>query len=174
MKKHSKRYMVIFSMWEKNPKSRCKDELSGLVECVHTETEFDTEVEWKEETKLIEEIYGDTIRPHKEDLIPTYYNNYKRYRWVFEEGSKFYGYIVLDFQKQQIVKLGGDGIYKFHSTTTIPRVTLEMLDYYFRGDDEIPKGYSFDTNEYEGWLKFRWGDHSNAVPIDKMPKEWVK
>jgi hypothetical protein len=54
-------------------------------------------------------------------------------------------------------------------------VSLRMLDEYFRGDDEIPKGYVFDYGEYEGWLQFRWGDGKNAVkcdePVCKRPRK---
>lgn len=155
--------MVIFSMWRKNPKSRYNDELTSLEECAHTETEYDTEIEWREEAKLIDEIYADTPRPYREPIVPTYNNGYKRFKWVFNENSKFYGYIVLDFQKQKIVKIGGDGVFQYHKGTTPPRVTLKMLDDYFRGDDEIPKNYSFDFGEYDGWLRFRWGDGKNRV-----------
>ena len=68
MIKHTKRYMVIFSMWGKSLSARKMTGLFDLKEFVYTETEFDTEAEWKEEVKLIEEVYADTPRPIKVEI----------------------------------------------------------------------------------------------------------
>ena len=160
--------MVIFSMWGKSLSDRKMTGLYNLHEYTHTETEFDTEEEWKEEVKLIEEVYADTPRPHQEE-IPR--DKWHTKQWVFEVEDRFWGYIVLDFEREKIVKVGHDGIYSEHARFVghweKEYVTLRMLDKYFRGDDEIPKGYVFDYGEYEGWLQFRWGDGKNAVKCDE-------
>jgi hypothetical protein len=165
MKKHTKRYMVIFSMWGKSPTARDMQDLYQLKEYSHSETEFNTEAEWKEEVKLIEEVYADTPRPYK---VPNLRSKRHEEIWEFKIESRFWGYLVLDFEKNKILKTGGDGIYKYHGNVMkicrgTVRMGLEMLDDFFRGDDEIPKGYLFDTGEYEGWLQYRWGDGKNAV-----------
>jgi hypothetical protein len=68
--------------------------------------------------------------------------------------------MVLDFEKSKILKVGHDGVFKYHMNGirycwNSEQVTLRMLDEFFRREDEIPKGYVFDYGEYEGWLQFR-------------------
>lgn len=159
--------MVIFSMWGKALSDRKMRGLYNLHEFVHTETEFDTEEEWKEEVKLIEEVYADTPRPHQEE-IPR--DKWHTKEWIFDVQDRFWGYMVLDFEREKIVKIGHDGIYNEHAyfvgNYKKEYVTLKMLDEYFRGDDEIPKDYKWDLGEYDGWLQFRWGDGRNAVKCD--------
>lgn len=159
--------MVIFSTWGKDLNyynnafiSKLRG-LNHLKEFVHTETEYDTEAEWREETELLDEMYADTPRPHTE-----YDVNLKRNVIVFRPGDKFWGYLVLDFEKTSILKVGGDGIFRYHSNMSQLKVPLYMLDEFFRGDDEIPKGYVFDEGEYVGYLLYRWGDASNAIETD--------
>lgn len=163
MKKHTKRFMVIFSMWGKSLSARYMRGLSNLKEYAHSETEFDTESEWKEEVGLIEEVYADTPKPYK---VEREGSKYHEKIWQFEVNSRFWGYLVLDFDKERIIKVGGDGIYEYHKNGIgIGRelVNLRMLDELFRGEDEIPKNYVFDAGEYEGWLQYRWGDGKNAI-----------
>lgn len=161
MKKHTKRFMVIFSMWGKSLSAKYMRGLSNLKEYVHSETEFDTESEWKEEVGLIEDVYADTPKPYKVEIEGS---KYHEKTWEFEINSRFWGYLVLDFDEERVVKVGGDGIYEYHKNG-IGRelVNLRMLDELFRGEDEIPKNYVFDTGEYEGWLQYRWGDGKNAI-----------
>ena len=40
---------------------------------------------------------------------------------------------------------------------------LSLRDYFFRGDDEIPKDYKLDNGEYQGRLQFRWGNGKNSL-----------
>ena len=160
--------MVIFSMWGKSLSDRKMRGLYNLHEFVHTETEYDTEAEWKEETNLIEEVYADTPRPQQ---APIPGDKWHSKEWVFNVEDRFWGYIVLDFEREKIVKVGHDGIYSDHARIIDhwrkEYVTLKMLDIYFRGDDEIPKDYKWDLGEYDGWLQFRWGDGKNAVKCDE-------
>ena len=167
MKKHTKRFMVIFSMWGKSLSARDMMGLFNLKEYTHSETEFDTESEWKEEVGLIEEVYADTPKPYK---VEKEGSKYHEKIWQFEINSRFWGYLVLDFAKERIVKVGGDGIYKYNQSgigsCRSELISLRMLDELFRGEDEIPKDYVFDTGEYEGWLQYRWGDGKNAITRD--------
>ena len=169
MKKHTKRFMVIFSMWGKSLSDKKMRGLFNMQEYVHTETEFDTEEEWKEEVNLIEEIYADTPSPQLVHDVKWHDAD-----WVFNVEDRFWGYMVLDFHKTKILKIGHDGIYHYNANISGPRwmnriqtVTLRLLDELFRGDDEIPKDYNFDDGEYDGWLQFRWGDGKNAVKCDE-------
>lgn len=167
MKKHTKRFMVIFSMWGKSLSAKDMRGLYNLKEYTYSETEFDTESEWKEEVGLIEDVYADTPRPYK---VEKEGSKYHEKTWEFEVNSRFWGYLVLDFDKERVIKVGGDGIYKYHkngigSWMSEP-VSLRMLDELFRGEDEVPKDYVFDTGEYEGWLQYRWGDGKNAITRD--------
>ena len=167
MKKHTKRFMVIFSMWGKSPSARDMRGLYNLKEYAHSETEFDTESEWKEEVRLIEKVYADTPRPYEVEKEGSKWHNKI---WEFEINSRFWGYLVLDFVKERVVKVGGDGIYEYHKngigSWRSGAVSLRMLDEFFRGENEIPKNYVFDTGEYEGWLQYRWGDGKNAITRD--------
>jgi hypothetical protein len=164
MKKHTKRFMVIFSMWGKSLSARDMRGLFNLKEYAHSETEFDTESEWKEEVGLIEDVYANTPKPYKVEIEDS---KYHEKTWEFEVNSRFWGYLVLDFDKERVIKVGGDGIYKYHKNDIgswrSEQVSLRMLDEFFRGEDEIPKDYVFDTGEYEGWLQYRWGDGKNAI-----------
>ena len=167
MKKHTKRFMVIFSMWGKSLSARDMRGLFNLKEYAYSETEFDTESEWKEEVGLIEEAYADTPRPYQVEIEGF---KYHEKTWEFEVNSRFWGYLVLDFAKERIVKVGGDGIYKYNQSgigsCRSELISLRMLDELFRGENEIPKNYVFDTGEYEGWLQYRWGDGKNAITRD--------
>ncbi len=40
---------------------------------------------------------------------------------------------------------------------------LELKDIFFRGNNEVPEDYQWDSGEYEGWLQYRWGDGKNAI-----------
>ena len=150
-------------MWGKAYNSVSMVGLYSLKEFCHTETEYDTEDEWKEEVELIEEMYASTKEP---TLTPSRTFN-------FEFGDRLWGYYVLDFEKEEIVKIGGSGIYEFEERCPLkffPKKFdknsysyLTKLDKLFRGNDEIPKHYNFDNGEYEGWLQFRWGNGKNAI-----------
>ena len=159
MKKHTKRFMVIFSIWGQKPVPREKrcDNLDSH-EYVHNEVEFDSEKEWKEEVELIEKLYKDTPHPTERK------GKCDEPKWNFtSEDERLWGYMVLDFSLSKVLRIGNDGIFDYKKTKTKNKVSLGLLDKLFRGDDEIPKNYSFDIGEYEGWLQFRWGDGRNRV-----------
>ena len=127
---HTKRYIVIFDVWSERTFSEEKNE-------------FDTENEWKEYVSLIDSIYKDT-KP-----------SYDMYGF-----EKEWGYVVLDFNTEKILKWSPNGrIWNVQKK----RNPLEIKDIFFRGDNEIPKDYKWDDGEYEGWLQYRWGDGKNAI-----------
>lgn len=145
---HTKRFRLIFSIWGHS--------LSDSV------SDFDTPEGLKEETKLIKEFYRDTPRPKKS----------KKYgcSWDYSEGGSFWGYIALDYEKEEVLEVYKDGARIYHENQKggyVPEVLkkeiLRIKDLMFRGEDEIPENYKWDTGEYEGWLKYRWGDGLNAI-----------
>ena len=138
---HNKRYMVVFDIWSERKFHEDK-------------TEYDTIDEVNDEIKLIEEVYADTPRPKS-----SYFGHYK---WQPEYmGEALWGYAVIDFEKEEVIKWGHDSLKYADKNTDIRHVK----DIFFRGEDEIPKGYKWDVGEYEGWLQYRWGNGRNAVAL---------
>lgn len=173
--KRTKRFVLVFETWG-NPDLKNTREI----------TEYDTEAEWKEEASLLDEYYADTPKPTLRDkeikngrwlYHGDYYKDtmhgtscYISYDYVIEDKAKFWGYIVLDFEKQDIIKFGGEGIKSCWKERFKDYKRYQLLDAFFRGDDEIPAGYNWDSGEYRGWLRFRWGDGKNAIDY-RPPKK---
>lgn len=145
--KHTKRYMVIFDKWDKTN--------------FHEDTtEYDTVTEALEEAKLLEEFYADTPRPKLLRYRYAETGHPNDYSWGDERlGEAFWGYIILDFEEERIVKWGHNQLKYVNKNDDIRKVK----DRFFRKSGEIPDGYKFDIGEYEGWLQYRWGDGKNAV-----------
>jgi hypothetical protein len=150
-----KRFCVIFSIWGHRTNNSTNF--------------FDSLEEVQEETKLIKEFYKDTPKPIKTG----------KYTVDYSKGGCFWGYIVLDYEKQRVLEIYNDGarIYrtKIVNLREIKEPILEtrvnyLKDLMFRGKDEIPENYIWDEGEYDGWIKFRWGDGSNAIK-PKEPKK---
>ncbi len=83
----------------------------------------------------------------------------------------FWGYVLLDFVDENILKWGNDCLIDFKKRTD----KKYLKDHFFRKEGEIPEKYQWDSGEYEGWLRFRWGDGKNAIgyvePIKNKPIE---
>lgn len=92
------------------------------------------------------------------DLISKIYDNAKDYD---RYGDKIKtGYVVLDFQREKILRWGkSNEILKFSKRCN----PLRLKDIFFRKEEEIPANYVWDDGEYEGWLQYRWGDGRNAI-----------
>lgn len=159
----TKSYVLVFEVWDDK-------------KWIRNVNEFDTLDEVMEEAKLINIYYQDTPKPtrvYKEDGYHRRYGK-KEYETVFENGAKYWGYIIIDYDKNQIIKIAHDGLEQGK------KINLYMKDYFLRGVDEIPEDYKFECIvEYEGWLQYRWGDGKNAVGYvepkkDLTPKESSK
>lgn len=146
--KHSKRYAVIFNKW-------------SLYKNIKNITEFDTMNEVDDEVNLIEEMYADTPRPEPKLGYSRFKDtNVSYYRWCAPSwGEAFWGYLVVDFQNEKIIKWGHDGL-RMYKSHTDPR---KLKDWLFRGENEIPKDYKWKPYEYDGWLQYRWGNGLNAI-----------
>jgi hypothetical protein len=166
-KTRTKRYVLVFETWG-NPDMKP----------VRTINEYDTTKGWKEEAALIDECYADTPKPRERERewnertkTWNYFGDYSKsdmhsihpYNYVFDNDAKFWGYVVLDFELQNVVKFGGEGIKDCYKECFKDYHKYQLLDAMFRGEDEVPKGYKWDDGEYKGWLRFRWGDGKNSV-----------
>jgi len=156
------KYCVIFNTWRETPES---------FSC----TEFDTIDDAMEEAKLLNEMYCNTPKPVKvyskngkhKDGIGWRYDNYD---WDFSNGKHFWGYAVLDMINCKFVKIVNGLKNKAYSLSKNPK--LQDYDVFFRGENEIPTDYQWDTRgEYDGWLQFRWGDGKNAIGYIEEPKK---
>lgn len=158
----NKRYVLIFNIWDNK-------------KCSKSITQYDTIDEVKEEYMFINELYANTPRPQRIPKEDNYRRRYgkKEYNISYEGGARFWGYIIIDYDKNEIIKIHNDGLLDFEGRT----VTLRMKDFYLRKPGEIPEDYNFECNaEYEGWLQYRWGNRMNAVDYvapkkDLTPKE---
>lgn len=160
-----KRYRVELQTWGKkwNGKDYFKTDI----------TKFDDIKEVEDFVKLIDEIYSGITRP---DVNESYkyrkkapkYCKSNEDNYIYDENHFWWGYAVLDYKNEKVIMQGGVGLYDFWN----PIKSLAILDRYFRKEGEVPKDYIWDINEYEGWLRFRWGDGENA--IDKVKARRAK
>lgn len=161
----SKRYRVELHTWGKNWNG--KDYFKTDI------TKFDDIKEVEDFVKLIDEIYSGITRP---DVNESYkyrkkapkYCKSNEDNYIYDENHFWWGYAVLDYKNEKVIMQGGVGLYDFWN----PMKSLAVLDRYFRKEGEVPKDYVWDINEYEGWLRFRWGDGENA--IDKVKARRAK
>lgn len=159
----NKRYRVEIHTWGKNWDG--KDYFKTDI------TKFDSIKETENFVKLINEIYSYVIRPDVNESCkyrkksPKYCKSNEE-NYIYDENHFWWGYAVLDYKKEKVIMQGGVGLYNFWN----PMKSLAILDTYFRKDGEVPKDYVWDINEYEGWLRFRWGDGENAIEKVKARK----
>ena len=161
----NKRYRVELQTWGKNWNG--KDYFKTDI------TKFDDIKEVEDFVKLIDEIYSDIIRPDVNESYkyrkkaPKYCKSNEE-NYIYDENHFWWGYAVLDYKNEKVIMQGGVGLYDFWN----PMKSLAILDRYFIKEGEVPKDYVWDINEYEGWLRFRWGDGENA--IEKVKARRVK
>lgn len=161
----SKRYRVELHTWGKNWNG--KDYFKTDI------TKFDDIKEVEDFVKLIDEIYSCITRPDVNESYkyrkkaPKYCKSNEE-NYIYDENHFWWGYAVLDYKNEKVIMQGGVGLYDFWN----PMKSLAILDRYFRKEGEVPKDYVWDINEYEGWLRFRWGDGENA--IDKVKARRAK
>ena len=161
----NKRYRVELQTWGKNWNG--KDYFKTDI------TKFDDIKEVEDFVKLIDEIYSGITRPDVNESYkyrkkaPKYCKSNEE-NYIYDENHFWWGYAVLDYKNEKVIMQGGVGLYDFWN----PMKSLAILDRYFRKEGEVPKDYVWDINEYEGWLRFRWGDGENA--IDKVKARRAK
>ena len=158
--KPTKRYRLIFSIWGHHMANSLSD--------------FDTLDELMEEIKLLKSFYGTTPRPEK--IYPP-----KQHRWdkpepkiSYENGGCYWGYIALDYKDEKIIEIYNDGcrvVCDGQRFINKKEDRKRILDIFFRKEDEVPEDYIWDEGEYEGWLRYRWGDGKNAIGYVETKKD---
>lgn len=130
-------------------------------------TEYDTLEEAMEEIRLIHECYQNTPKPERKKR-GKYASTYDIF---FPTGAMFWGYILLDYQENKIIKIGNDGLFGGIGKRTDP---LILMDYFFRKPEDVPKDYKWDLGEFDGWLQFKWGNGKNAINYKEIKEEVKK
>ena len=179
--KRTKRFVLLFSEYwrEYDHSKRQRPYTEKYISSWH---EYDTLEEAMEEISLIKEVYGDQICPEP-------YFDLDRCTFLekggdITNGGKWWGYLLLDYEKERAIKSGGHGyldnyrIYSYsrydkESETIRSNKDLKFLDKYFRKPGEVPEKYEWDDGEYGGWLQFRWGDGKNAIGYEEPEKPKV-
>ena len=147
---------------------------------------YDSKEDCMAECNELDEMYKHHPLPvQSKDELKNKRTGKVEYHTIYDytNGKSWWGYIVLDFELCQIIRIGGYGFYtsnyfplaKNIRTSIIDKMkvanTAECRDYFFRDVDKVPDDYEFDTGEYEGWLQFRWGDGKNAIDYVAPPKQ---
>ena len=171
--KRTKRYVLLFNEWWRQNR-RGHDYTWHFNPSWH---EYDTLEEAMEEVKLINEVYSPQLIPFSEKV--PHDDFWDDGEGDITNGGKWWGYALLDYEREKVVKSGGKGYLRathMKPVTMKSNKDLYFLDEYFCGPSEVPKDYDWDDGEYEGWLQFRWGDGKNAIgytepkkgkPVDK-------
>lgn len=176
----TKRYVIYWYKWYWDNINEMNDPSTAYKENEYVQ--FDTMDEVNAHIELINEIYADIKRPEineaywqdiltkqkypfKPNIHESRITYHKPETVTHKDYQFFWGYMILDYEKNEIVKMCGD---KHPEINTNYKTDLRLKDVLFRRNDEIPENYKWDNGEYDGWLQFRWGNGLNA--IDKEDK----
>ena len=156
-----KKYLVVTNIWGK------KEVTMWLSRDVFEEEKeyFDTLKEAEDFAWLFKEYASVFPNPEKKiwncfEKSNKYYSTKTKLAYnTFKPGERLWGYVICDAEECKVLEWGGLCMYNISKKMD----QREVKDYLFRGEDEIPKDYVWDTGEYEGWLQYRWGDGKNAL-----------
>lgn len=171
----TKRYVIYWYKWYWDNINEMNDPSTAYKENEYVQ--FDTMDEVNTHIEFINEIYSDIKRPEineaywqdiltkqkypfKPDIHESRITYHKPETVTHKDYQFFWGYMILDYEKNEIVKMCGDKHPEFKSNY---KTDLRLKDILFRRKDEIPENYKWDNGEYEGWLQFRWGNGLNAI-----------
>ena len=135
-------------------------------------TFYNTKDEALEEIELIKQVYKNVERPTKKgQKLDGRKNNYVQNTFNFGDNQYFYGWVLVDFENEKFT-IGKDGVrikckesnnsvfcFNINNKTD----NLKIKDILFRKPNEVSFNYPWDNGEYEGWLRFRWGDGKNKI-----------
>ena len=180
--KRTKRFVLLFSEYwrEYDHSKRSHPYTEKYISSWH---EYNTLEEAMEEISLIKEVYGNQICP-KPRFVDLDECKFLEKGGDITNGGKWWGYLLLDYEKERAIKSGGHGYldnYRIHSHSSYNKESetirnnkdLKFLDKYFRKPGEVPEKYEWDNGEYKGWLQFRWGDGKNAIGYEEPEKPKV-
>lgn len=171
----TKRYVIYWYKWYWDNINEMNDPSTAYKENEYVQ--FDTMDEVNAHIEFINEIYADIKRPEineaywqdiltkqkypfKPDIHESRITYHKPETVTHKDYQFFWGYMILDYEKNEIVKMCGDKHPEFNSNY---KTDLRLKDILFRRNDEIPENYKWDNGEYDGWLQFRWGNGLNAI-----------
>lgn len=180
--KFTKRYVVYLFTWWWDGAVGNSAVLDNASFKTNDYAEFDDLTKVSEHIELIKNVYANVEKPEhiKEHMFNkqtgkiVYKGKYgfpyvdDSYEHIYEHyecdnGKKhFWGYVVLDYQKEDIISMGGD----VHPEFKNYKKNLALYDDLFRKPGEVPADYKWDDGEYEGWLQFRWGNGLNAIDVE--------
>lgn len=169
------RYVIITNIWGYKARRysvfNTKDWKLNASYTDWEKVEFDDLDEARAYIKLFEDVCSIYERPELSER--KYHSRYSYYKskdreYIFDSPNKaLWGWLMGDRETKKLT-WGGDKLENYNNICDKRR----LYDILFRGPDEIPADYKWDTGEYEGWLQFRWGDGKNA--IDYVEKEKPK
>lgn len=176
----TKRYVIYWYKWYWDDVNELNDPSNAYKENEYVQ--FDTMDEVNAHINLMNEIYKDVEKPErtdeywqdiltkkkysfKPDINESRITYHKSKLFTNKDTQYYWGYMILDYEKNEIVKMCGDKHPEFNPNY---KIDLRLKDILFRKNDEIPNDYKWEDGEYEGWLQFRWGNGLNA--IDKEDK----
>lgn len=160
----SARFVILFNLYKTARISYSKSLYDSKEDCFAECFELD-EMYKNHSIPTIKEYKWNGVYPKNRHTYPEY---------DFDNKS-WWGYIVLDFELKQIIRVGGYGFMTETSFSITNQKSVkgifkmkganipEIRDYFFRDVDIVPDDYKWDTGEYKGWLQFRWGDGKNAI-----------
>ena len=164
-----KRYVLLFNLYRG---ALCPHRIS------YSCSEFDTLKDVEEECQELNKLYATHPLPKllKKNWNGSYSKGRKitRNEYDFSDGSSFWGYIVLDFDTCTCIRVGGHGFtdaYRLYNTCKSINGDKKIRDYFFRDTNICPDDYKFKPGEYDGWLRFKWGDGKNAIDYVEPPKQ---
>ena len=175
-----KRYILITNIWGRKADKiygwNYKDPTRNSIECDEERTEFDTMEELNEHLQLFQDFCNTFNKAERKDhyndvWLHGDHNRYWSYNDRFEfntPNDRAWGWLIADREKLSWT-WGGEKLREYDNRSN----KLILKDKLFRGPDEIPKNYKWDEGEYDGWLRFRWGDGKNAVGYEDNKKHKV-
>lgn len=182
---HTSRYLIMVNEWGfdlhykrayksffRSYTENCET-IEAVNESINMLKEIYADVEWPDvksyrkykSTKSMSrnEIMNDErLKLEKYLAQPDTYPYARNISWIFDATHYWYGWVVFDFEKEEIFNVGGKALKDYE----FPLKSLRLKDLAFTREDEIPKDYKWDAGEYDGWLQFRYGNGLNAIEIE--------
>ena len=143
--KPKSRYVILFSLkGQYDITGYSRSEYDDLASCLNECDELNKMYATHPIPVILEKRYTSTRK---------YAQKHFEIIWDYSNGKSWWGYIVLDMKECKAIRVGG---YGFHYKNT------------------CYKTCKFINSEYAGWLKFKWGDGTNAIGYVKPPKKKKK
>lgn len=167
--KPKSRYVILFSLkGQYGVKGYSRSEYDDLGAC-------------NEECDELNKMYASHPIPvilEKRETKTRYSKKHIEIIWDYSNGKSWWGYIVLDMKECKAIRIGGYGFncqnHICYDTCKSINNSMSNKDYFFRDTNICPDEYIWQEGEYNGWLKFKWGDGTNAINYVKPQKQKIK